>query len=287
MMFRTLSNNADPGDCSDEVEKNASKESGADSRSTASTVSDVDAIERGPEPDEVEEYGDEKRPVTPSSQIKETASNALSLVASRLTTKSLTDPGPAPDGGLMAWSQVALGWLAIATTWGWINCFGQSSNLFCHDGLYLTRVPCYRRLPDLLYPPPRCVAIDHFLDRNSPKLPVLLPWRILRPPHGRWVLPSHRYRRCHTSSTGDLPDEHQYAILALRPHPRSSQRSRQRYLFHTYDGRSGAVVHSQAIDCAGSCLHREFGRIDDISHHCSEIIATTWLPLDCSRARLP
>ena len=129
-MFRTLSNNADPRDCSDEVEKNASKESAADSRSTASTVSDVDAIERGPDPDEVEDYGNEKRPVTPSSQLKETTSNALSRVASRLTTKSITDPGPAPDGGFKAWSQVALGWLAIATTWGWINCFGQSHRTF-------------------------------------------------------------------------------------------------------------------------------------------------------------
>jgi hypothetical protein len=125
MMFRTLSSDADPRDCSDPVEKNVTKERTGVSRSSASTVSD-DEIERAPSHDEVEDILDEKRPGTPASQVKETASTTLSRVASRLTTKSITDPGPAPDGGFKAWSQVALGWLAIATTWGWINCFGKS-----------------------------------------------------------------------------------------------------------------------------------------------------------------
>jgi hypothetical protein len=124
-MFRTLSSDADPSDCSDPVEKNVTKDCAGDSRSSASTVSD-DEIERGPSHNEVEDVVDEKRPGTPASQVKDVTSTALSRVASRLTTKSITDPGPAPDGGFKAWSQVALGWLAIATTWGWINCFGKS-----------------------------------------------------------------------------------------------------------------------------------------------------------------
>ena len=124
-MFRTLSSDADPRDGFDEVEKNVTKDSAADSRSSASTVSD-DEIEQGPSHDEDEDIVDEKRPGTPASQVKEVASTALSRVASRLTTKSIIDPGPAPDGGFTAWLQVAMGWLAIATTWGWINCFGRS-----------------------------------------------------------------------------------------------------------------------------------------------------------------
>lgn len=32
---------------------------------------------------------------------------------------------PSPDGGLHAWLQVAMGWVAIFTTWGYINSFGS------------------------------------------------------------------------------------------------------------------------------------------------------------------
>ena len=124
-MFRTLSSDVDPRDIADGTEKKYVRESAADSRSSASTVSD-DEIERGQSHDEIQIARNEKRPGSPVSQAQSATSKALSRVASRLTTKSLPDPGPAPDGGFKAWSQVALGWLAIATTWGWINCFGQS-----------------------------------------------------------------------------------------------------------------------------------------------------------------
>lgn len=58
--------------------------------------------------------GDSKRP-------------GLSRVASHITTHSLTDPGPPPDGGLKAWVQVACSWLSVLATWGWVNCFGTYS----------------------------------------------------------------------------------------------------------------------------------------------------------------
>ncbi|KAH7141021.1 major facilitator superfamily domain-containing protein [Dactylonectria macrodidyma] len=32
---------------------------------------------------------------------------------------------PPPDGGLQAWTQVAMGWIVIFTTWGYINSFGS------------------------------------------------------------------------------------------------------------------------------------------------------------------
>lgn len=41
-----------------------------------------------------------------------------------MTTRSITDPGPPPDGGIKAWTQVAMGFLVLMTTWGWINSFG-------------------------------------------------------------------------------------------------------------------------------------------------------------------
>jgi MFS family permease len=45
-------------------------------------------------------------------------------VASHLTTTSISNPGPPPDGGLRAWTQVFCAWLAIFNTWGFVNSFG-------------------------------------------------------------------------------------------------------------------------------------------------------------------
>lgn len=49
----------------------------------------------------------------------------LSRVTSRITTHSFPDPGPPPDGGLQAWVQVAMSWLSVVATWGWVNCYGM------------------------------------------------------------------------------------------------------------------------------------------------------------------
>ncbi|KAJ4346291.1 hypothetical protein N0V95_005501 [Ascochyta clinopodiicola] len=50
--------------------------------------------------------------------------NALGRIQSRLTTHSLAEPGPPPDGGFRAWSQVFCAWLAIVNSWGFVNSFG-------------------------------------------------------------------------------------------------------------------------------------------------------------------
>lgn len=44
-------------------------------------------------------------------------SNALSRIVSRLSTRDLDDPGPPPDGGLQAWTQVAMGFITCFCTW--------------------------------------------------------------------------------------------------------------------------------------------------------------------------
>ncbi|KAL8369588.1 hypothetical protein RB595_000085 [Gaeumannomyces hyphopodioides] len=51
-------------------------------------------------------------------------STVLGRVASHLTTRSLPEPSPPPDGGFRAWTQVACGWLVIFATWGYVNAFG-------------------------------------------------------------------------------------------------------------------------------------------------------------------
>ncbi|KAF1996001.1 MFS general substrate transporter [Amniculicola lignicola CBS 123094] len=60
----------------------------------------------------------------PLSKTKSATSAAIGRVASRRTTRSTTIPGPPPDGGLQAWTQVACAWLAIMNTWGFVNSFG-------------------------------------------------------------------------------------------------------------------------------------------------------------------
>jgi MFS family permease len=66
-------------------------------------------------------------PITQGSPLKKTKSTSSAVigrVASHLTTRSLTDPGPPPDGGFQAWLQVFCAWLAIMNTWGFVNSFG-------------------------------------------------------------------------------------------------------------------------------------------------------------------
>ncbi|XDG05182.1 hypothetical protein ABKA04_004797 [Annulohypoxylon sp. FPYF3050] len=59
-----------------------------------------------------------------SEEVRRTTSNVIARVASRITTRTWPEPPPPPDGGAHAWIQVAMGWLVIFTTWGWVNSFG-------------------------------------------------------------------------------------------------------------------------------------------------------------------
>ncbi|KAF2845058.1 MFS general substrate transporter [Plenodomus tracheiphilus IPT5] len=63
----------------------------------------------------------------PSAEISRTVSKrstALARVASRITTRSIKDPGPPPDGGIQAWTQVLCAWFAVLNSWGFVNSFG-------------------------------------------------------------------------------------------------------------------------------------------------------------------
>ncbi|CAJ2508971.1 Uu.00g139970.m01.CDS01 [Anthostomella pinea] len=59
-----------------------------------------------------------------TDDLRRATSNVLSRCASRITTRDLPEAPPPPDGGLHAWLQVAMGWLVIFTTWGYVNSFG-------------------------------------------------------------------------------------------------------------------------------------------------------------------
>jgi MFS family permease len=55
---------------------------------------------------------------------EKTANETVDVEVPQLTTTPITDPGPPPDGGLQAWTQVACAWLAIMISWGFANSFG-------------------------------------------------------------------------------------------------------------------------------------------------------------------
>jgi MFS family permease len=60
----------------------------------------------------------------PISTTKSRPPNALARIASRITTRSIQDPGPPPDGGIVAWTQIGCAWLAVMNSWGFVNSFG-------------------------------------------------------------------------------------------------------------------------------------------------------------------
>lgn len=62
-------------------------------------------------------------------ELTRTVSTRLSRVASRITTRDIVDPGPPPDGGVKAWTQVGMAFLLVSTTWGYVNSFGRSERL--------------------------------------------------------------------------------------------------------------------------------------------------------------
>lgn len=103
-----------------------STDAGRRKSSTHSRINAEDIVERASlqEASEEHEPQHEKRATRASHELKRTsskASNVLERVASRVTTRDLFDPGPPPDGGLKAWTQVAMGWIVIFATWGYVN----------------------------------------------------------------------------------------------------------------------------------------------------------------------
>lgn len=54
-------------------------------------------------------------------------------VARISTTNSRVNLPPPPDGGLKAWVQVAMGWIVIFTTWGYINSFGTFQTYYTEN----------------------------------------------------------------------------------------------------------------------------------------------------------
>lgn len=61
---------------------------------------------------------------TKTSTSRKSATDNIKSTLSRIRTRDDLDPGPPPDGGVIAWTQAVLTHLVIFTTWGFINSFG-------------------------------------------------------------------------------------------------------------------------------------------------------------------
>lgn len=56
--------------------------------------------------------------------------STLSRTLSKVRTSDTIDPGPPPDGGIVAWTQALLTHLVIFNTWGFINSFGLFQSFY-------------------------------------------------------------------------------------------------------------------------------------------------------------
>jgi hypothetical protein len=93
--------------------------------SSAKEMEDTDPTgekaERGDSPIPTEQHQELGRPLT---RTKSKPAEALARIASHLTTRSIRDPGPPPDGGIVAWTQICCAFLAVVNSWGFVNSFG-------------------------------------------------------------------------------------------------------------------------------------------------------------------
>ncbi|KAK3060051.1 hypothetical protein LTS18_009454, partial [Coniosporium uncinatum] len=60
----------------------------------------------------------------------ETPHNALTRIASRLSTAEIRDPGPPPDGGAVAWTQALMAHLVLFNTWGYVTSYGVFQSFY-------------------------------------------------------------------------------------------------------------------------------------------------------------
>ncbi|EMC95617.1 hypothetical protein BAUCODRAFT_70871 [Baudoinia panamericana UAMH 10762] len=75
--------------------------------------------------DELEDGPSIAQPKSDAEKALSVHSNVLARTVSGTSRRSRADPGPPPDGGLVAWSQVALLHLTIFSTFGYITAFGS------------------------------------------------------------------------------------------------------------------------------------------------------------------
>lgn len=100
------------------------------------------------------------------------------LLGRKKSATSLRDPGPPPDGGIRAWTQVLVGHLIVMNTW-YVPLTDR--NLAFILILAQGQHKLVRYLSDFLYRLPRSLSRRCIVDRKRAGLPGVLHWYILRP----------------------------------------------------------------------------------------------------------
>ncbi|KAB2575564.1 MFS transporter [Lasiodiplodia theobromae] len=85
---------------------------------------ETEATDRDPEEIAIERVATALDDETKDTTTAAAAKRVLSKVVTARSAASIRDPGPPPDGGLLAWTQVLMGHICIMNTWGYINSFG-------------------------------------------------------------------------------------------------------------------------------------------------------------------
>ena len=73
---------------------------------------------------EIESSSKEAKAMGIKNPNESDSGGVLAKVLSRTTSRISVDPGPPPDGGLVAWTQVVCGHLIVFNTWGYIVSYG-------------------------------------------------------------------------------------------------------------------------------------------------------------------
>jgi hypothetical protein len=202
---------------------------------------DIEALERVATQEDhescEEEIDNEKRPNAsssrketgkPSLELRQTASNVLTRV---LTTRSIRDPPPPPDGGFKAWLQVAMGWLIIFVTWGFVNSFGAFQSYYTDQ-----------------------------LDRLDTGVPHLFHRSFFWKAAGCGLVCAYAFCGWRSAVAGDFHDESFDQVVAVAAEPGGADRHWGRDIFlPEYGVDCDVLFGSEGVGC-GDCFDGEFSR---------------------------
>ena len=90
-------------------------------------IEDVESLAAWPIPEDdgIERtLSQDPSPVDSEKANKPRATSLARTLSRRSQESSWHEPGPPPDGGVQAWTQVACAHLTIFSTWGWITSYG-------------------------------------------------------------------------------------------------------------------------------------------------------------------
>ena len=140
------------------------------------------------------------------------------------SNKSYVDPGPPPDGGLQAWTQLVLAHLTVFNTWGYINSFGVFQTYYVIT----------------LEEPPSAISWVGSVQ-------IFLHWDIFWACHRLWSVQDDFHDRLYPPAPGRFYDFHIHQVLASFLSARYFNRLREWSGFLSYDIRGVHIFQQEEI----------------------------------------